>query len=47
MASLNDIETQLDTIIEILSLEQANNTMLQQIITMLSGEAGDNYGESE
>lgn len=47
MASLNDIEAQIDTIIDILSIEQENNAMLQQIITMLSGEAGVNDGEPE
>ena len=45
MASLNDIETQLDTIIEILSLEQENNLMLQQILNKLNGEESDNNGE--
>ena len=45
MASLNDIETQLDTIIEILSLEQENNLMLQQILNKLNGEEIDNNGE--
>lgn len=46
MATLNDIETQLDTIIEILSLEQENNLMLQQILNKLNGEESDNNGES-
>lgn len=45
MATLNDIETQLDTIIEILTLEQENNTMLHQILDALTGEAGENNGE--
>ena len=45
MASLNDIENQLDTIIEILSLEQENNMMLQQILNKLNGEESDNNGE--
>ena len=44
MASLNDIETQLDEIIEILSLEQENNSMLKQILNALNIEAGDNNG---
>lgn len=44
MASLNNIETQLDEIIEILSLEQENNTMLHQILTALNIETGENNG---
>lgn len=44
MASLNDIETQLDEIIEILSLEQENNTMLHQILEALNIEGGENNG---
>lgn len=46
MASLNDIETQLDEIIEILMLEQENNSMLKQILNALNIEVGDNNGES-
>lgn len=45
MATLNDIETQLDTIIEILSLEQENNMMLQQILNKLNSEESENNGE--
>ena len=45
MATLNDIETQLDTIIEILTLEQENNTMLHQILVALNIEGGDNNGD--
>ena len=45
MATLNDIETQLDTIIEILTLEQENNTMLHQILVALNIECGDNNGD--
>lgn len=47
MATLNDIETQLDTIIEILTLEQENNTMLHQILDTLTGGAGENDGNTE
>ena len=45
MATLNDIETQLDTIIEILSLEQENNTMLHQILDALADGRVTNDGE--
>lgn len=45
MATLNDIETQLDTIIEILSLEQENNTMLHQILDALTDGRVTNDGE--
>lgn len=44
MASLNNIETQLDEIIEILSLEQENNTMLHLILEALNIEDGENNG---
>ena len=44
MASLNNIETQLDEIIEILSLEQENNTMLHQILNALNIEGCENNG---
>lgn len=47
MASLNDIETQLDAIIEILSIEQENNTMLHQILKAMNIEVGGNNGKSE
>lgn len=46
MASLNDIEAQLDYIIQILSIENENNIMLQQIMNALNISAGDNNGES-
>ena len=46
MATLNSIETLLDQIIEILSVENENNIMLKQIINKLSGAEGENNGES-
>ena len=46
MATLNSIETLLDRIIEILSVENENNVMLKQIVNMLTDEAGENNGES-
>lgn len=47
MATLNSIETLLDRIIEILSVENENNVMLKQIVNMLIVEAGENNGKSE
>ena len=47
MATLNSIETLLDQIIEILSVENENNVMLKQIVNMLTDEAGENNGKSE
>lgn len=46
MATLNNIETLLDQIIEILSVENENNVMLKQIVNMLTVKAGENNGES-
>ena len=46
MATLNSIETLLDRIIEILSVENENNVMLKQIVNMLTDEAGENNGKS-
>ena len=46
MATLNNIETLLDQIIEILSVENENNIMLKQILNKLNGEESDNNGES-
>lgn len=46
MATLNSIETLLDQIIEILSVENENNVMLKQIVNMLTVKAGENNGES-
>ena len=45
MATLNSIETLLDQIIEILSVENENNVMLKQIVNMLTGKAGENNGK--
>ena len=47
MATLNSIETLLDRIIEIISVENENNVMLKQIVNMLTVKAGENNGESE
>ena len=47
MATLNSIETLLDRIIEILSVENENNVMLKQIVNMLTVKAGENNGKSE
>lgn len=47
MATLNSIETLLDQIIEILSVENENNIMLKQILNTLNTKAGGNDGKSE